>query len=380
MPSAYITANPANGNVGRPQPQTTQEASGGPPIRYMRSAQRPGYTYVSSSPFGVNITNTVPSAPGYLRAFNLLTVVPGNSGTGGVLAADAPYNFWNFIQLKDPWGTPLLTGDGYSLLYLLRKYAGQSEGLWNASNPANLPSYSSTAASGAFTFRTELPLEGTKGYGVLSIGDASLLPTLQLTSAASTAVYSTAPSTLPASLTATVDEDYYMVDPNNAVEPYGNGSTFQTQVTQANQSIAQSSSTRVQLPRTAGYLTSAIFVLRDTTNTREDGWNSSGRIRMYIDGVPRFDELFNQAIDRMYEFNQIARDTGVIAYSFKDSLNQVNLGLLDSLESAMQTQPGTLIEMEMTPWGSGGTGNYNLYAIMTQLVPFGQPAQGLPEV
>jgi len=225
-----------------------------------------------------------------------------------------------------------------------------------------------------------IPLEGTKGYGVVSIGNSSVMPSLTMALASGATVLSGTLTSL-GTIAVTVDEFYYDIDPTMPVEPPGNGSTFQVSVVVGNQSIGAASSTRVQLPRTGGYLTSLILVARDANGVRQDIWNSTGRIRVYIDGVPRFDETFLQAQDRMFAMtNGTARDTGVIAYPmFKTSLAQISLGLLDTLEQALQTNPGTLVEVEMTPWGSGGTPPYQLQAVISQLVPAGPIAQGLPE-
>lgn len=382
MPALMMQrANPAVGAAGRPQPQTTNPAPGGGPfLRYARAASRPGYSR-AGDPFGQNITNGLAAAPGYLRYLDVTIQASGGTGTAAVAAADAPYNVGALVQFKDPWGTPLVTGDGYSVFYLLNKYAGQGlSPLYPSNTISQLPSFSAVANTGNFTFRALVPVEGAKAYGVISIGNSSVMPSLALQLSASATVYSTAPTGVP-TLSTTVDEFYYDIDPSNPVEPPGNGSTFQTAVVVANQPIGASSSTRVQFPRTGGYLTSLILVARDANGVRQDIWNATGRIRIYIDGVPRYDETFLEAQDRMYTLTQgTPRDTGVVAYSFKTSLMQHTLGLLDSLESALQTNPGTLIEAEMTPWGSGGTSPYQLQAIVTQLVPSGPITQGLPEL
>lgn len=393
MPATMMTnsANPSVGAAGKPQPQTTQESPGGPFLRHARTASRPGYTATGSSSgvagyFGSTITNPLAAAPGYLRFLDLIVTTSGSTSTATTAyAADAPFNFVNLVQFKDPWGTPLLTGDGYSLLNLLSLYAGQGlSSVTPANSPAGLPSYvtqtASGTGSGGFTFHTNIPAEGTKGYGTISIGNSSVMPSLLLSTSATTSVYSTAPSTLPTSVSVNVDEYYYDIDPSYPVVPPGNGSTFQTSVVLGNQSVGANASARVQLPRTGGYLTSLILVARDANNARQDIWNSTGRIRLYVDGVPRFDENFVQATDRMYAFSEgTTRPTGVIAYSFKTSLSQTNYGLFDTLEEAMQTNPGTLLEIEMTPFGSGGTAPYNIQAIITQLIPAGGVVQGLPQ-
>lgn len=387
MPATMMAPNPAVGAAGRPQPQTTNPSQpGGPFLRYAKGASRPGYTR-SGDNFGAQITNPLAAAPGYLRWLDVTIVASGGTSTAAVVAAaDAPYNAVTLVQFKDPWGTPLITGDGYSILYLLNKYAGQGlDPLYPGNTLSQLPSFSaiqtaSGSGAGNFTFKSIIPVEGTKGYGVVSIGNSSVMPSLTLQMAASGSVYTTPPGTVP-TLATTVDEFYYDVDPANPVEPPGNGSTFQTAVVIGNQPIGSTSSTRVSLPRTGGYLTSLILVLRDSTGARVNAWNSTGRIRVYIDGVPRFDETYLQLLDRMYAAtNGTPQDTGVAAYDFKRSLSQLNLGYLDTLEQALQTNPGTLIEVEMTPWGTISNSPAQLQAIITQLVPAGPIEQGLPEV
>lgn len=395
MPAVMQAPQPGIGASGRPLPQTSNPAAGsGPFLRYARAASRPGYN-VSGLTFGAQITNPLAAAPGYLRWLDVTVVSSGGTSAAAVASADSTSsgvaNTFVLIQLKDPWGTPLLTGDGFSLCYLLSKYGGQGfSPLYNANTTTQLPSYSAIASTGNYTTHLMLPVEGTKGYGVVSIGNSSVLPSLTLQTGVSTAgannIFSTAPTATIPTLAVTVDEFYYDVDPSNPVEPPGNGSTFQTAVVQGNQTIGSAASTRVQLPRTGGYLTSLILMLRDNTGVRSQdtagvGWNGTGRIRLYIDGVPRFDETFIEAQDRMFAMHSgTPRDVGVIAYSFKSSLSQLNLGYLDTLEQALQTNPGTLIEIEMSPWGTTPQSPNTLYAIITQLVPSGPIAQGLPEV
>jgi hypothetical protein len=398
MPATLMQRQPNAqiGAAGTPQPQTTPSTAGsGPFLRYARAASRPGYSRAGDA-FGAQVTNPLAAAPGYLRYLDFqLSAVAGAGAAAPVAAADAPYNAVTLVQFKDPWGTPLITGDGYSILYLLNKYGGQGlSPLYPGNTVSQLPSFAaiqttSGAGAGNFTLKSMIPVEGTKGYGVVSIGNSSVLPSLTMQYAGSGSVYTTPPATLP-TLSTTLDEFYYDIDPTNPVEPPGNGSTFQTAVVQGNQTIGSGASTRVQLPRTGGYLTSLILVLRDVNSARlvdgaagsGVGFNSTtGRIRVYIDGVPRFDETFNQLQDRMYGMTDgTPRDNGVAAYSFKLSLSQLNLGYLDSLEQALQTNPGTLIEVEMTPWGTVGAPPAILQAIITQLVPSGPIAQGLPEV
>ena len=378
MPTALYAGNPAIGAVGRPQPQTTQELTAGPFIRHARPASRPGYVVTPS--YGGQVTSPLVSAPGYLR--KLIVDVDQAAGTTTTAAAqaDGPYNLFSFISLKDPWGTPVFTGPGYEILYLVNKYSGQA-GLFATADLSAAPSWSAVAAStGAYHFRGELPLEVTKGYGVMSIGNASVLPTLTFNLNAAATVLSGTLTSL-GTLTVTVDEEYYDVDPAQPVEPLGLGSTCQWTVIQGNQSVPASSTSRIQLPRTGGYLTTLILEVRDSTGARVDTtWSAAGRIRLYIDGVPYRDETFKEIIDRMaMQFQTTTRPNGVIAYTFKDSMAQASLGLLDTLETVLLTNPGTLLEVEGNSFGTMSNAPGTLYAIIGQLVPTGPIEQGLPE-
>jgi len=243
-----------------------------------------------------------------------------------------------------------------------------------AADVSSLPSFSTVVAgTGAFTFRTAFPLEATKGYGVMSIGNASVLPTLALnTNPLATVLSGTL--TTPGALSITIDEPYYDVDPAAPVEPPGLGTTEQWAVIQGNQTVPANATNRIQLPRTGGYLTTLILVVRDSTGARNDTYVSgAGRLRLYLD------ETFLEAQDRMFGQFLTARPNGVLAYTFKDSMSQVSLGLLDTLETVLLTNPGTLLEIEANPWGNGSNSPATLYAVAGQLVPTGPIEQGLVE-
>src|SRR5207244_4306124 len=114
----------------------------------------------------------------------------------------------------------------------------------------------------------------------------------------------------------------------------------------------------VALPRLGGFLSNLVFIFRDSTNARSDTMLPASRIRVYIDGVPLVDTLVATLQDDMQiqyagaAAAQWTRDTGVLALSRKTSLNQESLGLLDTGEEYLSTNPGTLIQVEGSPWGS----------------------------
>lgn len=382
--------------AGRPQPQTTIEPAGGPFVRHTQEGRRS--MYVATPAFGGLITNPMVASPGYNRSYRVKTVATTSGGTGGVIAAtaggqDAPYSLYQLVQVKDAFGTPLLTGPGFEMTKLVQLYSGQF-GIDETQDIQNLPSWTGiTAASGAFTFQTCLPFEFAKAYGVISGANASLLPTLQLNLAPATTLFSTSPTTLP-TLTTQVDADFYWLPEGVAVEPPGIGTTCQYVYQPCNPVIPTGGSMIVQLPRLGGYLTVIILELRDSTGARVDAWPV--RPRIYVDGVPLIDSDLNTVYDDMAiqmmvgggtagsqtsaSAPQTPRPTGTIAFSRKTGLAQRHFGLFDTGEEFLSTNPGTQIEISGMPWGTVTNSPATLNAIVGQVVPSGVLIQGLPEV
>ena len=383
--------------AGRPQPQTTVEANGGPFIRHSQPGRAPIYNVTNQS-FGGTLTQPLVARPGYFRNFRVThTLTTTGTVTGTVaMTADSPYNLNSLIQVKDAFGTPLLVGDGYSISYLVGLYGG-AFGLSNATNnPAALPSYSAintTTGAGAYSY--SLPLEFAKAYGVLSAANASLLPTLQFNFASATSVFGSTSTGVYPTIGTSVDTDFYWLPEGVAVEPPGLGTTRQWQVVQANPQISASSSTRVQFPRLGGYLDTLIMVVRDSTGARSDGFWPS-RLQIYVDGVPYIDSTMNEIYDDMaIQFGLVgtatstgnpaaataaARPVGTVAISRKNSLNQTSLGLLDTGEAYLSTNPATLIEANFAPAGAGSNSPATMSVLVGQIVPTGSIIQGLPEL
>jgi len=394
-PAATATMAPAQ-EAGRPQPQTTIEPPGGPFIRHSQPGIRQIYANSGNALGGV-VQQPLTAWPGYGRKFRVRMNASGGSASGAIVAqADAPYSGISQIILKDAFGTPLVVGPGYDMLKLVPKY-GNQHFMFNASDPQNLPSWSAIAtasglSAGNFNFQTALPLEFAKAYGVISGANAALLPNLQWTLAGSSALYSTAPGT-PPTVELDVDVEFYWLPEGVNVDPPGLGTTCQWIYQSCNPTIGSNSTTRAQLPRLGGYLHTLIFDLRDSSATpaRIDAWPT--RDRIYVDGVPIYDirddawkdDMFNQfgmanfAGSNTFNANGTI-ETGVRVLTRKNSLSQLPLGLLDTGETYLSTNPGTLIEFEGASWGSSGTSPYTLNVVVGQVVPSGTLIQGLPEV
>ena len=395
MPTTAIS--PGSTVAGRPQPQTTSEPAGGPFIRHAPSGRRPIYNQPGT--FGLFFGPPMVSSPGWNKGFRLKFSV-GSGGSGGsTLNADAPWNECQLLQLKDAWGTNLLAGPGWEMLYFVQKVSGQFG--WNATrDPRCLPTWTGIlSASAQQQWATYLPFEFTKGYGCISGANAALLPVLQMTLATlATSSFSggTAPSTVPAPQLQ-LDADFYWL-PNVPVDPPGIGTTCQYIFQPCNPVVTSQGSLRVQLPRLGGYLTVLGLELRDSTNARVDAWPS--RPGIYIDGV----ELIDSDITTIYDDIAIQtgigattgptqggagsgagtanfpRDIGTIFIDRKVSLGQADFGLLDTGEVFLSTNPGTQVEIAGVPWGTISNSPATLNAIIGQVVPSGPLVQGLPQI
>lgn len=398
MTSPMTDAASSGVAAGRPQPQTSVEPAGGPFVRHTQEGRRS--MYVANPLFGGVVASPMVASPGYNRGYRIKTTAVTAGGTGGVISAtnpggpDAPYSLYQLVQLKDAFGTPILTGPGYEMMNLVPLYSGQF-GTDETQSPQSLPSWTGiTAASGAFSNSSYLPFEFAKAYGVISGANASLLPTLQMNLAAAGTLFSTPPSSLP-TLTTQVDADFYWLPEGVAVEPPGIGTTCQWIYQPCNPTVPTGGSVIVQLPRLGGYLSVIILELRDSLGFRVDGFPA--RPRIYLDGVPLIDSDLATIQDDMaiqmlvgggVAGSQIAaptnvqapRPTGTLAFSRKTGLGQRHFGLFDTGEEFLSTNPGTQIEVSGMPWGAITNSPATLNAIVGQVVPSGAMIQGLPEV
>ena len=387
--------------AARPQPQTTGAGQGGPFIRHAPRGRRPVYN--TAATFGLYFGPPVVAAPGWYTGFRYKFTSTTAAGTGGVIAAtaggvDAPFSLGQLIQVKDAWGTNLFSGPGYEMMYLVPLLSGQF-GWGPTRDVRNLPSWTGvTAASGAFVFSTYFPFEFAQAYGVIAAANAALLPQVQITTATVATLFSTPPSATP-TLTYENDADFYWL-PDAPTQPPGIGTTCQWIFQPCNPPIPSAASQRVQLPRLGGYLNVLIFDLRDSTGLRVDGYpgfSGGGRPGIFIDGVEQIntDLVFWQddlAIQMMLGASftgasqtaagtvSFARPTGILALSRKNSLAQMDLGLLDTGEKFLSTNPGTQVEFNGVPWATISNTPATLNALIGQIVPSGPLVQGLPEV
>jgi hypothetical protein len=402
--------------AGRPQPQTTAQPAGGPFVRHAPDGRRAMYVSAGAAAGTGSaqfLANPMVSSPGWNKGYRVLTALTAGVGASAITAPnlDAPYNFHQLVQMKDAFGTQLLTGPGYDISFLVPLYSGQF-GTDTMRSPVNSPQFApifsaTSTGTGNTQFPTYFPFEFAKGYGVISGANAALLPVLQINLASIVGLFGTGTYTTAPTSTITVDSDFYWL-PNVPTDPPGIGTTCQWIYQPCNPAIPTGGSTIIQLPRLGGYLTMLIFDLRDSTGARSldttnglpNGVGWPVRPKILVDGVPLIDSLFSTmqedlaistgigAVAAEVATNAtgtqagtipVPRPPGTMAISRKTSLAQRDFGLLDTGEIFLSTNPGTQIEVAGYPWGTFTTSG-TLNAIVGQVVPSGTLVQGLPEV
>jgi hypothetical protein len=401
---SQATTAPGGTVAGRPQPQTTAEAAGGPFIRSAPDGRRA--QYVATTGVSGLISQPTVSMPGYAKGYRVNWQITATNQSGGAatVTADFPDAIAQLIQMKDAFGTQLLTGPGYVIFKEVNLYSGQF-GLDLMRDPTNSPQQTTynTSASGAntaFTFSRYLSFEFAKAYGVISGANAALLPVLQINTGPISSILGG--TGVPTSITMqeTVDSDFYWL-PSAPVDPPGLGTTCQWIYQPSNPTIPANASQLVQLPRLGGYLTMLILEIRDSAGARDDTlWPT--RPKLLVDGVPLIDTLMttweedlaistgigagaatllNAAGGTNTGTVPVPRPPGTIGINRKTSLSQRDFGLLDTGEIFLSTNPGTQLEIGGFPWGAGdGSNPHTLNATVGQVVPSGTLVQGLPEI
>jgi hypothetical protein len=366
--STLQTAQPALGTVSR-QPQTTAQpaGAGAPFTRMSRQMQILGPVSAGLS-FGSLFTPQIKPVGGYVRFYPLYVTASGGAGSSAVASADAPWNAIQNLFLRDPFGQPIIQADGYSL-YLIDLYGGQSGVFGYGNQTTVLPSYSPVAATGNFVFRMHLPFElDSSGYCSLPAMNAASQPSIWVQTNPSTVVYSVAPATVP-TLTLQLDEEFWAAPVDNPqFAPPDVGSSAQWSVTKAPTGIAASQFQRIVLPRVGALTNTLILILRDSTGARVDFFPPTD-LSLWVDGVPHLYETFLERQDKMYAQFGVTRPTGVIVYTFRNSV-QTFVSTADTYDLILPTSPATLLELVGT-WGAIVNVPAQLYQLTGELYPLG---------
>jgi hypothetical protein len=370
MVATLQTANPGMGTVSRmPQTTGTPATSGVPFPRLSRQGQILGPS-IAGQAFGSLWTPLLKPVGGYLRSLRFSVAATGGNYSASTYTADAPYNTIQNLYLRDPFGQPIIQASGYALL-LMNMYGGQIGALGFGNVLSALPSWTAgSATTGAFTFAVQIPLElDSSGYCSLPDMNASSQPQIQIQFNPAVSVYATKTGTTDPTLTLALDEPFWMAPVDNpAAAPADVGSSAQWSESSAAQGVGSAQFQRIQLPRVGTYIHTLILVLRDSTGVRIDQW-PQGDLSLWFDGVPVLMETFATRADLMYAQFGVTRPTGVIVYTFRNSIQSfVSNG--DTYDLMAPTTPATLLEVSGT-FGTITNAPAKITAIIGELFPLG---------
>lgn len=368
--STLQVANPAMSTVTR-RPQTTAVPAQGPGVPFARLSRQGQILGPSQSGFAMGglWTPILKPVGGYLRGLELRITAVTAGATSATASADAPYNVVQNLYLRDPFGQPIVQADGFSL-YLITIYSGQVGALGFGNNPATLPSFSAVnTTTGAFAIRLFVPLElDSSGYCSLPSMNASSQPQLQIQTNTSGTVYSALTGSAP-TLTLVADEPFWMAPVDNpAAAPADVGSSAQWSVSRAASGVGSAQFQRIQLPRVGTFIHTLILVLRDSTGARIDQWPSAD-LALWFDGVPVLFETSAERFDQMYTQFGVSRPTGVLVYTFRNSI-QTFVSSGDTYDLIAPTTPATLLEVSGT-FGTISNAPATIQAITGELFPQG---------
>jgi hypothetical protein len=366
-------ANPAIGTVSR-QPQTTTSPSPTTDVPFARLSREMEILGPDSAgnALGTLLTPTLKPVGGYLQFLRVGIILSGGAGTGAVLAADGPYNIIQNLFLRDPFGQPVVQTDGYGLL-LINMYSGQSGMLGFGNLPSAMPSFVAVAATGNLTLWWDIPLElDSSGYGSLASMNAASQPQIQIQLNPSGTVFSTPPSVTVPTAEVVLNEMFWSAPVDHPeIAPPDVGSSGQWSAARAQGTVASASYQRIVLPRVGTWIHTLILVLRDSTNARIDQWPATD-LTLWVDGVPILMERSAERFDKMFKQFGVARPTGVIVYTFRDSI-QSAVSTADTYDCLLPTTPATLLEIA----GTFGTIS-NAPATITAYTGEVYPVGGIP--
>lgn len=208
---------------------------------------------------------------GYLRSLEL-RVSTASAGTGGNLAADAPWNLFSQLSVTQPNGEEMYGGPTFSGYHAF--LAAQHQG-WRLNNdPATMPSFTSSATSPSLVLPIAFEMDAEHGLGAIPNQDFSAPWKLQVTGNTSANIYQTAPTTAP-----TLQLDVFMncwtvPSPVNALNPNVMQEVAPSLLGTLNKwtvqqyTVPASSNFNVLLQRKGNAIRNLVFIIRNSSGAR----------------------------------------------------------------------------------------------------------------
>lgn len=284
---------------------------------------------------------------------------------------DAPWSVISSIQLSDPANQAIITPiSGYGL-YLLNKYLPDTDCFFD---PQMDPNYVATTGSGAtggsFNFRLVVPVEHRKRDALGAVNNSAAnqryLLTLNVISAFSK-LYSTAPTTEATTLSLSITQAYWTSPPASVTTSAGSSPVSQTPAGlgtvgfvryETHNDVSGGGSPQIQLSNVGDYLSSIIFVLRDSSSVRDSAdWPDT--FNWWVNGYQVFalpTKYWQRQLARFYGYTAAigsagGLDTGVFPlyqmYSLFDRAQN-----FDPANQYLPTDATTKLQILGSTWGS----------------------------
>ncbi len=205
----------------------------------------------------------------------------GNSATVA-FAADSPWQIISQITLDDPAGQQIIAPiSGYNL-YLLNKYLPDTDCAYDPKlDPQYLAKTGTAATGGSFSFRLVVPIEHRRRDALGALNNSAANQAYRLTInwiAAASSLYSTAPTTEATTIALQIYQQYWTSPPGQIATSQGSSQTQQTPSGlgtvgfvryERHNEVSGGGTAPIQLTNVGDYISSLIFVLRDTAGARD---------------------------------------------------------------------------------------------------------------
>lgn len=278
-----------------------------------------------------------------------------------VFAADAPFSAIAEVQLQDPQGIPFQILSGYELYIwnLLGGFTGQGDATLS-------PYYSVTSgvgagAGGSFSFVLRIPCElfPRDGIGALYNGSTASQFKVRVTLAASTAVYTTPPTTVPQVRVRMTSHGYQLAQQlpsGHAFETEPPGGPIYNNLTRQVFQFSGAGQLTVPLVRKGFLYRELLFIVRDNAGARSNAIISDAVLR--VDNVDHWNGSFAMWRHITWERNRLisltpasAVPTGVAQQSFAHDWDGLTGG--ETRDQYVPTTPGSIAEMRLTATAAG---------------------------
>ena len=341
---------PTSGGAENPQPGSQSV------VPFLRGSGKGKYKFYSRS--GLTLTSAAQDlgpidvkAYDYMRAILVTVTSTANGGATGTAQADAPFNFFTNVAVKQPNGqTMYQVSSGIHSAYI------QKYGYYRAfSDPRQDPNFAVTGSSATFAFRIPFELDLRDALGALPNKDAAAPFSLELTANTLTNVYGSGQGTSP---TFTVEAWLEAYDqPPTSLD----GKPVQTTPPNMNtlqrwteQNITMSTGQfDARVRKLGNYIRELIHVMKNSSNVRivTNGWADPLQIVLDEDVKDNISQAdFTRRIWEVWGYGQIApgstatvsldvaggQDTGVWPIQYfhdtRDEVENANL-YLPTIES-----------------------------------------------